>query len=107
MNLTGGEPTLHAQTIIDAMTYLRQHGFRGLFTIFSNGVQAQPVSPWQRRPPRQRGRPLAIPAAPASIEALPVDELAALIHDIRASATYAASYGVRFWRSSQQRVSRW
>jgi len=36
----GGEPTLHTRVIIDAMTYLRQHGFRGLFTIFSNGVKA-------------------------------------------------------------------
>jgi hypothetical protein len=36
----GGEPTLHAQAIIDAMGYLRQRGFRGLFTIFSNGVKA-------------------------------------------------------------------
>ncbi len=37
----GGEPTLHAPAIIDAMRYLRGHGFRGLFTIFSNGVKAQ------------------------------------------------------------------
>jgi Protein of unknown function, DUF547/Radical SAM superfamily len=36
----GGEPTLHAEAIIEAMRYLRQHGFRGLFTIFSNGVKA-------------------------------------------------------------------
>jgi hypothetical protein len=36
----GGEPTLHADAIIDAMTWLRGHGFRGLFTIFSNGVKA-------------------------------------------------------------------
>jgi hypothetical protein len=37
----GGEPTLHAQAVVDAIAYLRQHGFRGLFTIFSNGVKAQ------------------------------------------------------------------
>ena len=37
----GGEPTLHASAIIDAMAYLRGRGFHGLFTIFSNGVQAQ------------------------------------------------------------------
>jgi len=36
----GGEPTLHAATIIDAMRTLRAGGFRGLFTIFSNGVKA-------------------------------------------------------------------
>jgi hypothetical protein len=37
----GGEPTLHADVIIDAMRYLRGRGFRGLFTIFSNGVKAE------------------------------------------------------------------
>src|SRR5437899_5896623 len=37
----GGEPTLHAGAIIDAMQYLRRRGFRGLFTIFSNAVQAE------------------------------------------------------------------
>ena len=37
----GGEPTLHAEAIIDAMAYLRARGFRGLFTIFSNGVKAE------------------------------------------------------------------
>ncbi|MBX3025093.1 DUF547 domain-containing protein [bacterium] len=37
----GGEPTLHATAIIDAMAWLRRHGFRGLFTIFSNGVKAE------------------------------------------------------------------
>lgn len=36
----GGEPTLHATAIIDAMAWLRAHGFVGLFTIFSNGVKA-------------------------------------------------------------------
>ena len=36
----GGEPTLHATAIIDAMTWLRARGFTGLFTIFSNGVKA-------------------------------------------------------------------
>lgn len=37
----GGEPTLHAAAIIDAMRYLRGRGFTGLFTIFSNGIKAQ------------------------------------------------------------------
>jgi hypothetical protein len=36
----GGEPTLHAERLIEAMRYLRGRGFRGLFTIFSNGVKA-------------------------------------------------------------------
>ena len=36
----GGEPTLHAGVIIAAMRGLRERGFRGLFTVFSNGVQA-------------------------------------------------------------------
>ena len=37
----GGEPTLHATAILNAMAYLRARGFRGLFTIFSNGVKAE------------------------------------------------------------------
>ncbi len=37
----GGEPTLHAEAIIAAMAWLRARGFRGLFTIFSNGVKAE------------------------------------------------------------------
>lgn len=37
----GGEPTLHAAAIIDAMRRLRASGFRGLFTVFSNGVKAE------------------------------------------------------------------
>ncbi|MDX2168649.1 MAG: DUF547 domain-containing protein [Deltaproteobacteria bacterium] len=37
----GGEPTLHAAAIIDAMAWLRAHGFAGLFTVFSNGVKAE------------------------------------------------------------------
>jgi Protein of unknown function, DUF547/Radical SAM superfamily len=37
----GGEPTLHADAIIAAMRHLRARGFRGLFTIFSNGVRAR------------------------------------------------------------------
>ncbi len=36
----GGEPTLHWAVIIKAMAHLRGRGFRGLFTIFSNGVKA-------------------------------------------------------------------
>jgi hypothetical protein len=37
----GGEPTLHWREIVRAMAYLRERGFRGLFTIFSNGVKAE------------------------------------------------------------------
>jgi len=36
----GGEPTLHSDVIITAMRYLRDNGFIGLFTIFSNGIKA-------------------------------------------------------------------
>ncbi|MGH7782110.1 MAG: DUF547 domain-containing protein [Candidatus Binataceae bacterium] len=36
----GGEPTLHADAIIEAIGYLRARGFTGLVTIFSNGVKA-------------------------------------------------------------------
>ncbi len=36
----GGEPTLHAREIQEAMRYVRERGFRGLITIFSNGVKA-------------------------------------------------------------------
>ncbi|MHB8381598.1 MAG: DUF547 domain-containing protein [Candidatus Binataceae bacterium] len=36
----GGEPTLHARAIIDAIGYIRARGFAGLVTIFSNGVKA-------------------------------------------------------------------
>lgn len=36
----GGEPTLHAGAVIAAIGYVRVRGFRGLVTIFSNGVKA-------------------------------------------------------------------
>jgi MoaA/NifB/PqqE/SkfB family radical SAM enzyme len=36
----GGEPTLHVEAILEAMRRLRAGGFRGLFTVFSNGVKA-------------------------------------------------------------------
>lgn len=36
----GGEPTLHAAAVIAAIAYLRRKGFRGLVTIYSNGVKA-------------------------------------------------------------------
>jgi len=36
----GGEPTLHADSILRTMRLLREGGFRGLFTIYSNGVRA-------------------------------------------------------------------
>ena len=37
----GGEPTLHVEGLIEAMRHVRGRGFRGLFTIFSNGVRAR------------------------------------------------------------------
>jgi len=37
----GGEPTLHAEGLLEAMRRLRSRGFRGLFTIYSNGVRAR------------------------------------------------------------------
>jgi hypothetical protein len=37
----GGEPTLHRESLREAMRYLRARGFTGLFTIYSNGVKAQ------------------------------------------------------------------
>ncbi len=37
----GGEPTLHAEEIERAIRYVRERGFRGLVTIFSNGVKAE------------------------------------------------------------------
>ena len=36
----GGEPTLHADDVIDAIAYVRRRGFRGLISIYSNGVKA-------------------------------------------------------------------
>lgn len=36
----GGEPTLHADEIKEAIRYCRERGFRGLVTVFSNGIQA-------------------------------------------------------------------
>jgi len=37
----GGEPTLHPEDVKQAMRYVRARGFRGLITIFSNGVRAE------------------------------------------------------------------
>jgi Protein of unknown function, DUF547 len=37
----GGEPTLHAEAIKEAIAYVRARGFRGLVTVFSNGVKAE------------------------------------------------------------------
>jgi hypothetical protein len=37
----GGEPSLHAEDIKDAIRYVRARGFTGLVTIFSNGVKAE------------------------------------------------------------------
>lgn len=39
----GGEPTLDLDNLLWAMRYLRGKGFRGWFTIFTNGVQADRV----------------------------------------------------------------
>jgi hypothetical protein len=36
----GGEPTLHASDVIDAIGYVRRKGFNGLVSIYSNGVKA-------------------------------------------------------------------
>jgi len=36
----GGEPTLHAADVIDAIGYVRRKGFGGLISIYSNGVKA-------------------------------------------------------------------
>jgi hypothetical protein len=36
----GGEPTLHAGDVIDAIRYVRAKGFSGLVTVYSNGVKA-------------------------------------------------------------------
>jgi hypothetical protein len=36
----GGEPTLHAADVIDAIAYIRRKGFVGLVSIYSNGVKA-------------------------------------------------------------------
>ena len=41
MKFYGGEPTLHAEEIERAIRYVRERGFRGLVTIFSNGVKAE------------------------------------------------------------------
>lgn len=40
----GGEPTIDAENVIWAISYLRQNGFTGWFTIFSNGVLADRVT---------------------------------------------------------------
>ncbi len=37
----GGEPTLHTEEIKHAISYVRTRGFRGLITVFSNGVRAE------------------------------------------------------------------
>lgn len=37
----GGEPTLHSDSLLQAMQFLRRRGFQGLFTIYSNGIKAQ------------------------------------------------------------------
>lgn len=37
----GGEPTLHVESILRAMRRMREGGFTGLFTIYSNGVRAR------------------------------------------------------------------
>jgi hypothetical protein len=37
----GGEPTLHTEELLEAIRYVRAQGFRGLVTVFSNGVLAE------------------------------------------------------------------
>ena len=37
----GGEPTLHSDSLLQAMRFLRARGFQGLFTIYSNGIKAR------------------------------------------------------------------
>jgi len=37
----GGEPTLHHETIIQAIAYVRERGFQGAIVIYSNGIQAE------------------------------------------------------------------
>jgi hypothetical protein len=37
----GGEPTLHSDSLLQAMRFLRERGFQGLFTIYSNGIKAR------------------------------------------------------------------
>jgi hypothetical protein len=37
----GGEPTLHTDEIVAAIRYVREQGFGGLVTVFSNGIQAE------------------------------------------------------------------
>lgn len=39
----GGEPTIDDENVIWAMSYLREKGFTGSFTIFSNGILAERV----------------------------------------------------------------
>lgn len=39
----GGEPTIDAVNLIWVLNYLREKGFRGWFTVFSNGVLASRV----------------------------------------------------------------
>src|SRR5262249_57794205 len=41
VKLYGGEGRVHADEIVQAMAYVRQRGFRGLVTVFSNGVKAE------------------------------------------------------------------
>lgn len=37
----GGEPTLHPAELLKAIRYLREAGFEGLITLYSNGVRAE------------------------------------------------------------------
>jgi len=37
----GGEPTLHSDSLLQAMRFLRARDFQGLFTIYSNGIKAR------------------------------------------------------------------
>ena len=48
----GGEPTLHADDVIDSISYVRRRGFAGLVTIYSNGVKAEALIRILERDPR-------------------------------------------------------
>jgi hypothetical protein len=43
LKIYGGEPTLDLPGLMDAIRYLRVHGFAGWITVFSNGVLARRV----------------------------------------------------------------
>ena len=40
IKLYGGEPTMHPENVLTAVSWLREHGFRGRFRMYSNGILA-------------------------------------------------------------------